>query len=128
MSKLQHLRDLLKSIDDDGQWKAESGDDGPHIRMERREEFWTLDGHNPNVWTCVDPQDGCWDISREWMKEAELIAALRNAAPALIAVVEAAQFALHNIELTLDCESCEQNEAAVNRLGEALAALDPDLL
>lgn len=130
MTVVEKLRELLKLIDSDEKWTAKRGDYGPKVAMEGREERWSLDGHSTQVWQCDDPQDGCMDSADQWMREAELIAALRNAAPRLLAVVEAAKALLNerSIREAMAQQGVPQQEMMAydprGRLISALKALD----
>lgn len=56
-------------------WEAVSGEWGPHVRTERGDEPQWSREIQAEVWRCDDEMDGCPDIARGAMAEAEFIAA-----------------------------------------------------
>jgi hypothetical protein len=56
-------------------WEAVSGEWGPQVRTERGSEPHWSHEIQAEVWRCDDEMDGCPDIARAAMAEAEFIAA-----------------------------------------------------
>lgn len=55
-------------------WRSVSGEYGPGLKTGHDdEETWSREC-NPQVWRCDDEADGCPDIARQWLAEAEHIA------------------------------------------------------